>query len=117
MNNYIKKNILLDELVDFELTYNTTLLTLFEQLQESIDFKYDILLLNNCIDIIENMIYESNEYLKSINNNGCELEYESYIISKNINNLYNAKYKIIIYLNSLNEPDILTDLIDGMNLD
>ncbi len=116
MNNYIKKNILLDELVEFELTYNNDLLHLFEELQQSIDFKYDTILLNNCINIIDTMIYESNEYLKSISNNNYELEYESYIISNNINNLYNAKYKIIIYLNSLNEPDILTDLIDGMNL-
>ncbi len=117
MNNYIKKNILLDELVEFEITYNNDLLNIFEELQQSIDFKYDGFLLTNSINIIDNMIYESNEYLKSINNNNLELEYESFIISKNINNLYNAKYKIIVYLNSLNEPDILTDLIDGMNID
>ena len=116
MNNYINKNILLDELVEFEITYNTDLLNLFEELQQSIDFKYDTILLNNCINIIDNMIYESNEYLKSITNNEYKLEYENYIISNNINNLYNAKYKIINYLNLLNEPDILIDLIDGMNL-
>ncbi len=117
MNNYINKNILLDELVDFDITYNNDLLNQFEELQNSIDIKYDTILLNNCINIIDTMIYESTEYLKTITNNTNELEYENYIISKNINNLYNAKYKIIIYLNSLNEPDILTDLIDGMNLD
>jgi len=113
MNNFIYKNILLDELLECEITYNTTLLQLFEELQQSIDFKYDEKLLNECINIIDNMIYESEEYLKTIEH----LEYECFIIYKNINNLYNAKYKIIIYLNSLNEPDILSDLMDGINID
>ena len=111
MENYIKKNLFIDELLEYELTYNIDLLNTFEELKKSVDFKNDICLLNDSINIIDDMIYQTTEYLKSINN-----EYESFIISNKLNDLYNAKYKIINYLNLLNEPDILTDLIDGMNI-
>jgi hypothetical protein len=115
MNNYIKKNILIDELLDYELTYNTYLLDTFEELKNTTDFQHDINLLNNCINIIDDMIFETNEYLNSINLKG-ELEYEFFIVSNKLNDLYNAKYKIINYLNNLNESDILSELIGELEM-
>lgn len=113
MENYIKKNLFIDELLEYELTYNIDLLNTFEELKNSTDFKNDINLLNDCINIIDNMIYETNEYLKTIKFQ----EYEQFIISNKLNDLYNAKYKIINYLQMLDEPDILAELISEIMMD
>ncbi len=116
MNNYIKKNMLIEELLEYELTYNVDLLNTFEELQNSTDFQNDINLLNDSINILDDMIYETNEYLKLINNNYNIMEYEYFIISKKLNDLHNAKFKIINYLNQIDEPDILAELMDELNM-
>ena len=116
MNNYIKKNMLIEELLEYELTYNIDLLNTFEELQNSTDFQNDNNLLNDCINIIDDMIYETNEYLKLINNNYNRMEYEYFIISKKLNDIHNAKYKIFNYLNEINEPDILAELMNELNM-
>jgi len=112
MENYIKKNLFIDELLEYELTYNIDLLNIFQELKNSTDFKNDISLLNDSINIIDDMIYHTTEYLKSITN-----EYEQYIISNKLNDLYNVKYKIINYLQSLDESEILAELISEVTMD
>ncbi len=116
MNNYIKKNMLLDELLDYELTYNIDLLNIFEELKNTTDFQKDINLLNDCVNLIDDMIYETSEYLKTIANNFESMEYESFIISKKINDLYNAKYKIKTFLIQIDETDILAELMNDFTM-
>ena len=116
MNNYIKKNMLIDELLEYELTYNIDLLNTLEELKNTTDFQNDINLLNDLINLIDDMIYETNEYLKSITNNFSTMEYEYFIMSRKLNDLYNAKYKVINYMNEINESDILAELMDELEM-
>jgi hypothetical protein len=112
MEHYIKKNILIDELLDYNLTYNNDLLHTFQELRNCTNFNTDIILLNNSIEYIDTMLYETNNYI----NNYIEDEYQ-YIIERNfLNNLYEAKNKIINYLKSLEDTDILADLINEINI-
>jgi hypothetical protein len=112
MENYIKKNILIDELLEYNLTYYDDLLYTFHELRNSSNFDTDIILFNNCIEYINYMIDDSQKYI----NNNVNNEYE-YITEINLlNNLYEARNKIINYLNSLKETDILADLISEINI-
>ncbi len=112
MEHYIKKNILIDELLDYNLTYNNDILYTFQKLRKCTDIDTDIILFNNCIEYLNNMIYETNFYI----NNHINNEYELITEKEFLNSLYEAKNKIIIYLNSLNETDILAELITEINI-
>ncbi len=108
MEHFIKKNILLDELLEYELTYNNDLLYTFQELRNSTDYNTDIILFNNSIDYIDNMIYETQNYI----NNYIDNQFQ-YITETNfLNNLYEAKNKIINYLKNFQETDVLADLIN-----
>jgi hypothetical protein len=112
MNNYINKNILIDELLELNITYNDEILYSLQELKDNIDYKMDIILLNNITFFLDGMIDETNNYLTSI----VDSEFEYITVSNIINNLYNAKYRIYDYLKQLNETDILTDMIDEIKL-
>ncbi len=112
MEHYINKNILIDELLEYNLTYYDDLLYTFQELRNSTNFDTDIILLNNCIEYLDNMIYETNNYI----NNYVSNEYEYIIEKKFLNNLYEAKNHIINYLKSLNETDILSELLHEINI-
>ncbi len=112
MEHYINKNILIDKLLEYDLTYDNNILYTFQELRNNTDFDNDIILLNNCIEYLDNMIYETNNYI----NNYVSNEYEYIIEKKFLNNLYEAKNHIINYLKSLNETDILSELLHEINI-
>ncbi len=112
MEHYIKKNMLIDELLEYELTYNNDLLYTLQELRNCTNFDTDIILLNYCIEYIDNMIYETTIYI----NNHINDEYELITETNYLNLLYESKNKIINYLNSLKETDVLADLIDELNI-
>ena len=107
-------NKLIDELLEYNITFNDKILYSLQELKENTDYKYAIILLNNIIFLLEGMIEESTEYFNSILH--CEYNFESITINNYINDLYNAKYKIIDFLNSLNEAEILAEKIDDIKL-
>ncbi len=113
MDFYINKNILIDELLELELTYDYKILDIFEQLRNNKDYEIDIILLKDCIDILDSIIEEFTEYLKTI----VDLEWEYIYIDNQISRLYIVKNKIINFLNNFNNVDILLELINEFNLD
>ena len=67
MNYFIEKNILVDDLLELEIVnYNDNIISLFEELRKNNKIDNDIVLFKDIIMIIENNIYETNEYLKTI---------------------------------------------------
>ena len=112
MDYFINKNILIDELLELELTYDYKILDIFEQLRNNRDYEIDIILFNDCIDILESVIYELSEYLKTI----VDLEWESIYIDNQISCLYIVKINIIDFLNNTNNVDVLSELMDEFDL-
>ena len=112
MDYFINKNILIDELLELELTYDYKILDIFEQLRNNRDYEIDIILFNDCIDILESVIYELSEYLKTI----VDLEWESIYIDNQISCLYIVKNNIIDFLNNTNNVDVLSELMDEFDL-
>ncbi len=109
MEHYIEKNILIDELLELEISYVHELLNIFDELRNTNDYKKDIDLFNETIHIIDNIISETYEYLKSISHDDLEFQY-NYIIN-HLNDLYIGKHKIQTFINKLNEIDIISNLI------
>ncbi len=114
MEHYIEKNILIDELLELEISYIHEILDVFNELRNTTDYKKDIVLFNQIIHIIDNIISETYEYLKSIE--GDELKFQYDYIYNHINDLYIGKYKIQMFINKLNEIDIISDLIKEFNI-
>ena len=112
MNNFINKNILIDDLLEYNITFNNEVLYSIQELKDSIDIKYDNILLNNIKFHLEIMINESTDYLYSISHN----EFESITIKNYINDLLNAQHKINDYLLTLNNTEILSDLMNDIKL-
>jgi hypothetical protein len=113
MNYFIEKNILIDDLLELEIVnYNNNIISLFEELRNDSNVDKDIVLFKNIIIIIENNIYETNEYLKTIH----MFEWEHTYVNNYINDLYNGIIKINIFLNNINNVDILSDLISEFNI-
>ena len=113
MDFYINKNILIDELLELELTYDYKILDIFEQLRNNKDFEIDVILFNDCIDILDSIIEEFTEYLKTI----IDLEWESIYIDNKISRLYIVKNKIINFLNNFSNIDVLSELINEFKMD
>jgi hypothetical protein len=107
----MNKEILIENLLELELTYNITFLELIQKLKDNSDPNMDIILLNDCIDYIDIIINETNEYLNTLIYSDFHYNY----ISNYINNLYNSKYKIINYLNKINEVDSISEFISDFN--
>ena len=112
MEYFINKNILIDELLELELTYDYKILDIFEQLKNNKDFEIDIILFKDCIDILDSIIEEFTEYLKTI----VDLEWEYIYIDNQISRLYIVKNKIINFVNNFNNIDILSELINEFNI-
>jgi hypothetical protein len=112
MNYFIEKNMLIDDLLELDLTYNSNYLLIFEELRKNNKVDNDIVLFKDIIVLIENTIYESNEYLKTIH----MFEWENNYINNYINNLGNSIIKINMFLNNINQIDILSDLISDFNI-
>ena len=112
MEYFINKNILIDELLELELTYDYKILDIFEQLRNNKDYEIDIILLKDCIDILDSIIEEFTEYLKTI----VDLEWEYIYIDNQISRLYIVKNKIINFVNNFNNIDILSELINEFNI-
>lgn len=115
MNYLIEKNMLIDEilyklndnLIETHDIYND-----LNKLRNENEVNHDIILFRNIIYDLDNIIYESNEYAKSI----IELDFQYNYIRNYIDDLYNAKYQIINLINSINEIDVLSDLISEFNI-
>ncbi len=112
MEHYIEKNILIDELLELEISYIHELLNIFEELRNTNDYKKDIDLFIRCMQIIDMIIWETNEYLKTI----VYLEFEYNYVYNHLNNLYNGKNKIQNFINKINEIDIVSDLLSEINV-
>lgn len=115
MNYFIEKNILIDDLLELEIVnYNDNIISLFEELRNNNQIDNDITLFKDIIILIENNIYETNEYLKTIQ----MYEWEHNYVNNYINDLGNGIIKINIFLNNIkiNNVDILSDLISEFNI-
>jgi hypothetical protein len=120
MNYFIEKNILLDEIIEKlydNLSYDNYIYNILGELRKTNEISNDIILFNNVIDNLDNIIYESNEYAKSI----IDLEFQYNYICNYIDDLYNAKYQIINFINSIyianiNKVDILSDILSEINI-
>ena len=120
MNYFIEKNILLDEIIEKlydNLSYDNYIYNILGELRKTNEINNDIILFNNVIDNLDNIIYESNEYAKSI----VDLEFQYNYICNYIDDLYNAKYQIINFINSfcianINKVDILSDILFEINI-
>jgi hypothetical protein len=115
MNYFIEKNILIDnfiESINDNLSTDHKIYNILNELRNNNQISNDIILFNNIIDNLNNLIYESNEYAKSI----IDLEFEYSYICNYINNLYDSKYQIINFINSINEVDILSDLVSEFKI-
>jgi hypothetical protein len=115
MNYFIEKNMLIDEILyglNDNLPDNHNIYNILNELRNNNETNYDIILLRNVIADLDNIAYESNEYAKSI----VDLEFEYNYICKYIDNLYDAKYQIINFINSINEIDVLSDLVSEFKI-
>ncbi len=114
MNHFIEKNILIDELLELEISYVHEILDIFNELRNTNDYKKDIVLLDETIHIIDNIIWENYEYLKSIEGDKLNFQYD-YIIDR-LNDLYIGKHKIQTFINKLNDIDIISDLLKEFDI-
>ncbi len=112
MEHYIKKNILIDDLLELEISYVNEILSIFDELRNTNDYNKDIILLSRCMNIIDSIIWETGEYLKTI----VDLEFEHNYVSKHLNDLYNGKYKIQNFINEINEIDCISELMSEINV-
>jgi hypothetical protein len=115
MNYFIEKNILLDDVIENlcdNLSYDNNIYYIFGELRNNNEVKDDIILFEKVISNLDNIIYESNEYLKTI----VDLEFQYNYICSCIDDLYNSKYQIINFMSSLNKIDILSELIEEINI-
>ena len=115
MNYFIEKNILLDDIIeklDENLSYDNTIYHIIGDLRNNNEISKDIILLKNIVDNLDNIIYETNEYAKTI----IDLEFQYTYICNYINDLYDSKHQIFNFINSINEVDILSDLINEFTI-
>jgi hypothetical protein len=116
MEHYIKKNILIDDLLDLNISYIRNLsdikeiLDIFNLLRETNNIDIDIELLNRVLYIIDENIFEAEEYLK----NFYEAEYNYANVC--LNEYYLYKHKIQSFINEINIDDHLIDLISEINI-
>ncbi len=114
MEHFIEKNTLIDELLELEISYVHEILSIFDELRNTTDYKKDIILFNETIHIIDNIIWENYEYLKSISHDDLKFQYD--YISNHLNDLYIGKHKIQTFINKLNEIDIISNLIKEFDI-
>lgn len=115
MDYFIEKNILLDNIIEKlydNISYDNNIYNTFGELRNINEKTKDIILLNNIINDLNNIIYESNEYAKSI----VDLEFQYNYICNYINDIYDAKYQIINFINSINEIDLLSNILSEFNI-
>ncbi len=115
MNYFIEKNILLDDIIekiDENLSYDNNIYNIISELRDDNEISKDIILLKDIVDNLDNIIYEANEYAKTI----IDLEFQYTYICNYINDLYDSKYQIFNFINSINEVDILSDLVNEFNI-
>lgn len=112
MNYFINKNLLIDDLLELELTYNDHILIIFEELTKKNDYTTDINLFEHIIILIENIIIDTHEYLYS--SSISELEYYNIFNNNYINKLNIAIEKIRDFIMSINEINILSDLMSEL---
>jgi hypothetical protein len=115
MNYFIEKNLLLDDIIDLlkdNLSYDNNIYHILGDLRNNNDINQDIILFRNLISNIDNIIYEATEYAKTI----IDLYFEYNYILRDINDLYNAKYQIINFINKINEIDVLSDLVSEIKI-
>ena len=112
MEHFIEKNLLIDDLLELEITYIPDILEIFNELRNTNNIDNDIELLNRTLYIIDTIIWENQEYLQSI----VDLEFEYNYVSKILNDLYIGKHKIQTFINKINKVDIVSNLIYEMNL-
>jgi hypothetical protein len=116
MEHFIEKNILIDDLLELEISYIPEILDLFNELRQTNNIDYDIVLLNGISCIVDSNILETEEYLKSLINSVDHFEFEYNYVNTHLNDLYIGKHKIQTFINKVNIGDHLIDLISEMNI-
>ena len=114
MDHFIEKNILIDDLLELEISYIPEILDLFNELRNTNNIDNDSELLNRTSYIIESIIWETEEYLKSLINSVDSLEFECNYVNKHLNDLYIGKHKIQNFINKINKFDIMINLQFGL---
>jgi hypothetical protein len=112
MEHFIEKNLLIDDLLELEISYIPDILDMFNELRNTNNIDNDIELLNRTLYIIDNIIWENNEHLKTI----VDLEFEYNYVSQRLNDLYIGKHKICSFIDKINQVDFVSDLISEMNI-
>ena len=107
MDHFIEKNILIDNLLESEISFIPEILDLFNELKNITNINNDIELLNRVSYIIDSNIWETEEYLKSLFISLDNLEFENNYISNYLNDLYIGKHKIQTFINKI---DIVLNL-------
>ncbi len=119
MNIFIDKNILLDEIIkenEFIVSYPDTKQTthfveIIMDLRNSIDIVQDLYNCEIICNIIDNIIYDTEEYIKIINvDETKDIEFLYQIIY----NLNNTKIKINHFKTRLNDIDYITDILNNI---
>jgi hypothetical protein len=121
MNTFIEKNILLDEIIELNeyiMSYPDTkdtiyLVELLMGLRNSTNIKEDINTFDIILNVINNIIYDTNEYIVIID--PTEID-DIQFLHQVIYGLNNTIVKINIYINSLNTVDSLTDILESIVL-
>ncbi len=112
MEYFINKNLLIDDLLELEISYVKDILDIFEELRNKNDFTYDNYLFIRCTHILDSIIFETGEYLQSI----VDLEFEYNYVSKHLNDLYIGRDKIQKFINNINEIDIFSEIFSEFNI-
>jgi hypothetical protein len=121
MDTFIKKNILLDEIIEINeyiTSYPDTrdsiyFVELLMELRNSTNTAEDINTFDVLLSTINDIIIDINEYIKIIDTSYIE---DIDFLHKIIYGLNTTIHKINIYINSLNSVDSITDILESIQL-
>lgn len=134
MDHYIKKIILIDDLLDLnishikDMTNIEEILDILNILRETKDIDIDIEFFNRILYIVDENIFEADKYVKSLVNLGNVCGDDDYMrtitgvdseynyINDCLNEYYLYKHKIQSFINEMNMDDHLIDLMTDMNI-